>query len=352
MIGDYVFQSSSDEVEIESGTNNTRKELISLSTIDYWNEERLWLGIHSNIRRWLHKQNELRRSVVVDNYTRCGDVSKLVLPRLNTEEIKGLLFLCRYLYEYYPDLAPFALGVIEATKEMISKRFQFEKKQLEDSIIDFLFEIQIYFDFNGNGYKSHISDRFGNYDPKVQNQGIFFGNQLEPAKQKLLQVKFIDITKVKKPQRRKGYNDKGSTRPLHAWKPSSDFSMTDDQNYTYRIRADLLEEYHFHSGLIGLESDSDYGQLRGRSIDSLFSNLNFKNPERNDDYYVKRKQKYSRTKKQQQRGVLISKTFTGGRTVRETIEQVGELRNEHQPAKKQGVKPGPPNRDSQEVSTK
>lgn len=325
--------------------------MISLSTVNYWNEERLWTGIHSNIRRWIVKQNELRRSDVVVSYTRSGDSSKLVLPRLNTEEIKGLLFLSRYLYEYYPDLAPFGLGIIEAVKEMISKRFQFEKRELEDSLIDFLNEIQIFFDFNGNGYKSQISDTFGNYDPKVQNQGIFFGNQLEPAKRKILQIQYVENTKVKKPQRRKGYNDKGSTRPLHAWKPSSDFSMTDDQNYTIRRRIELMQEYHFRFGLLGLDYNKVQCQLRGRSIDSLFANLNFKNPERNDDYYVNRKQKYPRTKKQQHCGGSNFTPYFRAGTLAEAIDEAGKLRNEHQPAKKPNCKPGPPNRDSQEVST-
>lgn len=321
-----------------------------MSTVNYWNEERLWTGIHSNIRRWIVKQNELRRSDVVVSYTRSGDSSKLVLPRLNTEEIKGLLFLSRYLYEYYPDLAPFGLGIIEAVKEMISKRFQIEKRELEDSLIDFLNEIQIFFDFNGNGYKSQISDTFGNYDPKVQNQGIFFGNQLEPAKHKILQIQYVENTKVKKPQRRKGYNDKGSTRPLHHWKPSSDFSLEDDQNYSYRHRLELEQEYHLHSGLFGL--DYDESRSRGRSIDSLFMNLNYKNPERNDEYYVKRKPKFRKTKKQQHRGESYSQDFETASRTRTSRRENEKHSVGCEPARQPYFKPGPPNRDSEEISIK
>lgn len=323
-----------------------------MSTIDLWDEERLWLGIHSSIRKWYAKQNELRRSDVVASYTRHGDYSRLVLPRLSQEEIKGLLFLCRYLYDHYPESAMFALGVMEAIKDMVSERFQFERKIPEDSLIDFLNEIQIFFDFNGQRYKSYISDCYANYGSNSRNQGMFFGNQLEPAKRKILLVQHRGEPKVKKPQRRKGYNDKGSTRPLHVWKPSSDFSMSDDQNYTVRRRVELMQEYHLHLGLFGCDYERFISQLRGRSIDSLFANLNFKNPERNDDYYVNRKQKYPRKKKQQYSGsVNFTPEFRAG-TLGKAIDEDGKLGNIHQPATQPYFKPGPPNRDSQEVSTK
>jgi beta-galactosidase beta subunit len=37
-------------------------------------------------------------------------------------------------------------------------------------------------------------------------------------------------TKVVRPQRRRGYNDKGSLRPTEKWLESFDYSFTEEQN--------------------------------------------------------------------------------------------------------------------------
>lgn len=276
---------------------------------------------------------------------------------MNRCQIEGMLFLCRYLLEYSkdPELTLFAMGCIEQLKDMVLKKFQLDKAEPDEHIEDFLYDIQIYFDFNGNGYKSRISDQYCYYtkdeNGKIQGpQNHFFGNVLEPALRQFDQISVEAETKVKKPQRRKGYNDKGSTRPLHHWKPSSDFSLEDDQNYSYRHRLELEQVYHLHSGLFGL--DYDESRSRGRSIDSLFVNLNYKNPERNDEYYVKRKPKFRKTKKQQHRGESYSQDFETASRTRTSRRENEKHSVGCEPARQPYFKPGPPNRDSEEISIK
>lgn len=199
--------------------------MISLTSIVKWDEENFWKGLHKRIARWQTREKVLRRSSVVASYKRVGDSSRLVLPRMNRCQIEGMLFLCRYLLEYSedPELTLFAMGCIEALKDMILKKFQLDKTEPDEHIEDFLYDIQIYFDFNGNGYKSRISDQYCYYakdekSGKIQGpQNNFFGNVLEPALRQFDQISVETEKKGEKaptPQRLQRQRLYETTSPL------------------------------------------------------------------------------------------------------------------------------------------
>lgn len=81
----------------------------------------------------------------------------------------------------------------------------------------------------------------------------FFGNFLEGMDymlEKLLKIKLVKPNKVTKPQRKRGYHDHGTLKPLHCWKPSSDWSLTELQNSIENSRASQIDTLNFLKGLI------------------------------------------------------------------------------------------------------
>lgn len=70
------------------------------------------------------------------------------------------------------------------------------------------------------------------YETKRYTSNEIFGNILKNDMQDLLRILKISrrISKVRRTQRRRGYNDKGSRKPDWKWLPESDFSLTEYQN--------------------------------------------------------------------------------------------------------------------------
>lgn len=293
-----------------------------MNNFAFYDSERFWNGIEVEFQRRQSHLSELRRSNVVVTYTRLGDPEKLLLPKMSIDQIIGLAFVARYLYEYDTDLAVFAMGVLEAIALMVTKKYQLKERVIEeDSIFWLLIDLQHYLTFDVEPHwKHHLENNYGNYAPEAPvKPNMFFGNILPKAFQLLAQITLIGESKPRKPQRRKGYNDKGSTRPQSAWKPTSGFNLDDDQNYSYQKRAELARAFDLSLDYVYTDL-TDPLRCRGRSKISLLSDLNFKNTDREDDYYVIRKQQYPKTKSR--------------RTFREVTGQTFENCSEYRPVKR------------------
>lgn len=79
----------------------------------------------------------------------------------------------------------------------------------------------------------------------------FFGNFLRKGVLALQSLKFVQRkTKIVKPQRKRGYHDHGSLRPSHCWLPTSDWSLTEQQNFIEKKRLSFKDTIKFLRGLI------------------------------------------------------------------------------------------------------
>lgn len=78
----------------------------------------------------------------------------------------------------------------------------------------------------------------------------FFGNFLRQGLQALKSLKVKrKSTKVVKGNRKRGYDDHGTLRPSHKWKPTSDWSLTEEQNEIERKRLSFKDTINFLRGL-------------------------------------------------------------------------------------------------------
>jgi hypothetical protein len=163
---------------------------------------------------------EILRDAVIDNPTFLRDF-EIVLPR-KFHQIRGLCLI----WDSLPEILRFEIYL--QLEERISS-FEF-KKQLE---LKSLIEPEIREKF------LYLTERYSSHQ--------IFGNLIFDAIESL---KFVKIkrksTKVKKPQRKRGYDDKGTLRSFdiwsHRWKPSFDWSLTELQNKQERTRS-LQEKY-------------------------------------------------------------------------------------------------------------
>lgn len=165
-------------------------------------------------------RNNILRTPVVNSPTFNRDFSVLVPSRFH--EVRGL---CLF-WEIFPEEIRFEI-LIELEEKI--KKFDF-KKQIElKSLLDP--EIRYLFLYETKRYSSHE----------------IFGNFLQQGLEALFLVKLKKNTKkVKRPQRKRGYHDKGTLRCFsiwsHKWKPSSDWSLTELQNSRERNQ-NLQEKY-------------------------------------------------------------------------------------------------------------
>lgn len=163
---------------------------------------------------------KILRSAVIDNPTFLREF-EIRLPS-KFYQIRGLCLI----WDHLPENLQYEIFL--QLEEKI-KHFDF-KKQLElKSLIDP--ETRCKFLFLTRRYSSHQ----------------IFGNLIFDSIESL---KFIKIrrksTKVKKPQRKRGYDDKGTLRSYdiwcHRWTPSFDWSLTELQNKQEKIQN--LQEKH------------------------------------------------------------------------------------------------------------
>lgn len=79
----------------------------------------------------------------------------------------------------------------------------------------------------------------------------FFGNILMKGIRAFQRLEFRKIiTKVQKPQRKRGYHDHGALRPAHSWLPTNDWSLTEEQNRIEKERSNFKQIIKFLKGFI------------------------------------------------------------------------------------------------------
>jgi hypothetical protein len=170
----------------------------------------------------LTKDIKILRSAVIDSPTFLRDY-EIRLP--------SSFFLIRALcmfWEFFPENIKWEIFLLLEQK---IEKFDFKKQVELKALLDP--KTRISFLYLTEKYTSHE----------------IFGNLLQTISLCFHEVKFQKkSTKIKKPQRKRGYNDKGTLRSYdiwsHKWKPSSDWSLTDLQTKQER-KHDLRLKYIF-----------------------------------------------------------------------------------------------------------
>lgn len=88
-------------------------------------------------------------------------------------------------------------------------------------------------------------------DTNLWTQRSFFGNVLSKTMSQKVNrnLRFRKRNKkIRYPKRKRGYDDKGSLRLAHEWKPSSDFSLTELQQEIEEERSSQSDTAEFISG--------------------------------------------------------------------------------------------------------
>lgn len=167
------------------------------------------------------KDIKILRTPVVDSPTFLSEY-ELLLPR-KFVHIRGLCLL----WEKLPEVLQFEV-FLRLEKEI--EKFDF-KKQLE---LKFLLNPETRYIF------LFSSQRYSSYE--------IFGNLIQESLEAFEKIRiFRRNKKIRYPQRKRGYNDKGTLRSFdiwsHRWKPFFDWSLTDLQNQIERNLA--LRQKHF-----------------------------------------------------------------------------------------------------------
>lgn len=154
----------------------------------------------------MHNRSKDRRTAVVDNPTLVEEYN-LILPR-KFYQVRGLCIL----HHYEPNEA--LRWRLRLDLEEKIKQFDL-RKQKELYLLLHSKNTCLKFLYRTNKYTSHE----------------IFGNILKQGYEALSSIKLVKkSTKVVQPQRRRGYNDKGSLRPTEKWLESFDYSFTEEQN--------------------------------------------------------------------------------------------------------------------------
>lgn len=312
----------------------------------HWNEDEFWHGFDKLTQKFVKRECELRRSDVVVLYKRVDSFeNNFSFPRLSMAEIIGTAVLARALMNSSDSMYLFGLKLIEGLQEYVQQKFNLGTSIVDESIEDFLFDFELICELSGQHWKTYLADNYASYGEGGKSSQ-FFGNVLTPAIRKFQFIKIKELQKVRKPQRRKGYNDKGSTRPHHNRRQQSCWSFTDDQYYTYHRRKQLIDHYSIFSGMLGADTG-------GRSSDLLFSKLNFKNPNREDDFYVTKSNKFRIKRKSYSGRIIVESPIQSGTKQGTTAKTYAEKREPgvgYNAAKQQNYEPGAPiQRSSPEI---
>lgn len=163
---------------------------------------------------------KILRSAVIDNPTFLRDF-ELRLPN-KFHEIRGLCII----WDSLPETISFEVYLLLLEK---IKKFDI-KKQFE---LNILIEPEIRLKY------LYLTKRYSSYE--------VFGNLIFDSIRSLSFIKIIQkSTLVRKPQRKRGYDDKGTLRSYdiwsHNWKPSFDWSLTALQN-KYERKHKLQEKH-------------------------------------------------------------------------------------------------------------
>lgn len=165
-----------------------------------------WQSAEQQLTKQANHFSKDRRTSVIDSPTFLQDYD-LVIPR-KFNELRSLCVIVHYINE---DSLKWKLRL---DLEKAITRFD-SKKVLELELLLKSKESMLVFLFETNRYTSHE----------------IFGNIIGMCAKNLQLVKFKRIsTKVRRSQRKRGYDDKGSLRPTEKWLERFDWSFTEAQN--------------------------------------------------------------------------------------------------------------------------
>jgi len=164
--------------------------------------------------RFAHKCESLTTTVVdspnfLENY-----LTELKIPKFDKNKLLALCYLSNFAGEL-------RFWLQESIEKELSRRYN-QNGKLDEKQEQILFLSKILMSGKATARQFLI-------DTELWTEREFFGNYLT---EQMLEVceKFIKFkrpsTKVKKPQRKRGYNDKGSRRPSHEWLPRHDVELT------------------------------------------------------------------------------------------------------------------------------
>lgn len=160
-------------------------------------------GLEKFEQRFARKCESLTTSVVVSSNFLERFTTELKIPRFNKEK---LLALC-YLSNFAGDLR---FWLQESIEKELTRRYNPNNK-LDDKQEEILFISKILMSGKATARQFLI-------DTELWTDREFFGNYLNEhmleVSEKIIKFK-RPSTKLRKPQRKRGYNDKGSRRPSH-----------------------------------------------------------------------------------------------------------------------------------------
>lgn len=173
------------------------------------------------LKRKIHSIEILRRAVI-DNPTFPSDDFLLYFPLKTLISYRGLAVLSYYV----PEILGWKIReFLEERTKYLNPKDSLRLKLLlssKESMLVYLYDTQ--------EFSSHE----------------IFGNLIGEGLRSLKLLKIIKKKhRVKKPQRKRGYDDKGSLRSPDRWLPDSDFTLTELQNEQEK-KSDLhLKTYHY-----------------------------------------------------------------------------------------------------------
>lgn len=178
-------------------------------------------SVEKQLIQKLYHFSRVRRTSVVANPTFLRDYY-LVLPK-KYNEIRNLCVVVHFILK---DAMYWKLRL-----DLEDKIEQFDlKKQLELKLLLKSRQSCLVYLYETNRYTSHE----------------IFGNIVGSVQKDLDQVKLKKVSKkVVKPQRKRGYHDKGSLRPKEKWLENSDWSFTELQNEKERNLTVHLKSYQY-----------------------------------------------------------------------------------------------------------
>lgn len=183
-------------------------------------KEQLEQQLNKKLSKMFHENIKILRSAVIDNPTFLRRF-RLVLPR----KFHSLRGLCT-IWDRLPENIRYEVFLLLEEK---IENFDFKKK----------LELKLLLSPETRYSYLHRTKKYSSHE--------IFGNLIQESIKALSEIKILKISnKVKKPQRKRGYDDKGTLRSYdiwcHTWTPSFDWSLTDLQNQKERHHK-LQEKY-------------------------------------------------------------------------------------------------------------
>lgn len=185
-------------------------------------------SVEKAIRGLYHTDVEVLRSKVIDSSNLFYD--NLTVFYLKDTKLDDLIRLG--IFSWY---VPREIGILlRMDIELKAKKLSPEDRSLISQFLDSKERMLV---FLQETHLWHTREFFGNLLSKKHSLDRFLN--LSPLRRKL-----------KRAQRKRGYNDHGSKTPEHRWLPTSDYSLTELQNLIEEKREIFNETSKFIEGLL------------------------------------------------------------------------------------------------------